>query len=211
MLLFGHTGITIGAAVLLAGGLKGSRLFKVPGKEATGSSSQAVESSGNSPSHRVTWLNYLGSRIDVRVLFLGSLLPDIIDKPVGHLIFRETISNGRIFGHTLLFLIIMTLAGWYLYRYRSKAWLMVISFGTLVHITCDQMWRSPRTLLWPVYGFTFPRADLTDWITSMLYRLLTSPEVYVPELVGVAVLFWFAVELVRSRTVFAFVKHGIVR
>jgi len=198
MLVLGHAGITLGAAAILSTALGSSR------------SSQVVPL-GNSTSQKASWLTSLGRRIDIRLLLIGSLLPDIIDKPVGQVFFRETLSNGRIFCHTLLFLIIITLSGLYLYRWRSRIWLLVLSFGTFIHLVCDQMWRSPRTLLWPVLGLALERTDLTDWMPNMLYALLTSPEVYVPELVGAAIIIWFAVELVRKRKVFAFVKYGQVK
>ena len=213
MLVFGHAGITLGAAVLLAGALTGSRFSKTAENEATESSShssQIVPTLSNSPSHKASWLTSLGSRIDIRLLLIGSLLPDIIDKPVGQLFFRETFSNGRIFCHTLLFFIIITLVGFYIYRRRSQIWLLVLSFGTFTHLIFDKMWRFPHTLLWPVYGLAFERIDLTHWIVDMLYALLTYPDVYVPELVGSAILIWFVLELVRSRKVFAFVKYGQV-
>ena len=198
MLVLGHAGITLGTAAVLSAALGSSR------------SSQVVPLD-NSTSQKASWLTLLGRRIDIRLLLIGSLLPDIIDKPVGQVFFRETLSNGRIFCHTLLFLIIITLAGSYLYRYRSKIWLLVLSFGTFMHLVCDQMWRSPRTLLWPVYGLAFERADLTDWMSNMLYALLTYPEVYIPELVGAVIIIWFTVELVRRRKVFAFVRYGQVQ
>ena len=59
-------------------------------------------------------------------------------------------------------------------------------------------------------GLAFERIDLTHWIVDMLYALLTYPDVYVPELVGSAILIWFVLELVRNRKVFAFVKYGQV-
>ena len=33
---------------------------------------------------------------------LGAILPDLIDKPLGHLLLNETLNNGRIFFHGLL-------------------------------------------------------------------------------------------------------------
>lgn len=198
MLVLGHTGIALGTAAILFSTLGNSRF------------SQVVPL-GNATSQKASWLISLGRRIDIRLLLIGSLLPDIIDKPVGQIFFRETLSNGRIFCHTLLFLIIITLAGLYLYRRHGRIWLLVISFGTFMHLVCDQMWLSPRTLLWPVLGFVFDRADLTDWMPNMLHALLTSPEVYVPELVGAAIIIWFAVELVHKRKVFAFVRYGQVQ
>ena len=213
MLALGHAGITLGAAVVLAGALSSSRSAGTSRSEATeppGRSSQTVPDSGCTPSERASWLTWLGSRIDIRVLLIGSLLPDIIDKPVGQLFFRETFSNGRIFCHTLLFLILIALAGAYLYRHYSKTWLLVLSFGTFTHLVLDQMWLTPRTLFWPLYGFTFEPADITDWLQNMLYALLTEPEVYVPELLGMGILIWFVVTLLRRREILAFIRYGQV-
>ncbi len=199
MIVFGHAGITLGAAVLLTGALR-SRC-----------SSQAVPTSNCSPSDKASWLTSLGSHIDIRLLLVGSLLPDITDKPVGQVFFRETFNNGRIFSHTLLFLILITLAGLYLYRRRAKLWLLTLSFGIFTHLILDEMWLAPRTLFWPFLGFAFERADLTDWMLNMLYALLTQPEAYVPELVGAAILLWFGLILVRRKKLFAFIRYGQVR
>jgi membrane-bound metal-dependent hydrolase YbcI (DUF457 family) len=153
----------------------------------------------------------LGTRIDIRLLLIGSLLPDIIDKPVGLLLFRETLSNGRIFCHTLLFLILITLAGLYLYKSRGRTSLLAVSVGTFTHLIFDQMWRTPRTLFWPVYGLTFDRMDVSDWILNILHALMTDPQVYVPELMGTAILVWFTLALVQKWKVFYFVKYGQVQ
>lgn len=211
--MFGHTGITLGAAAVLAGIVNSGRLPEAAQNQATDSpprSSRPIPALNNFPRDKVSWFTSLGSYIDIRLLLIGSLLPDIIDKPIGQFFFKETFSNGRIFCHTLLFLIIITLTGVYLYRRRSKTWLLVLSFGTFTHLVCDLMWRSPRTLLWPIYGLAFERLDLIDWMPRMLHMLVTYPKVYVPELVGAVILIWFAVGLVRGRKAFAFVKYGQV-
>ena len=72
------------------------------------------------------------------------------------------------------------------------------------------MWLAPRTLLWPVYGVAFDRADLTGWTQSIYYALLADPAVYVPELVGAAILIWLVVVVMRHRKVGAFIRHGRV-
>ena len=82
MLVLGHAGITLGAATLVAGALKSSHSSQVGG---------------------ISWFILLGRYIDIRLLLVGSLLPDIIDKPIGQYFLVETFSNGRIFSHTLLF------------------------------------------------------------------------------------------------------------
>ncbi len=213
MLLFGHIGITLGAAVLATGLATRSRSAGSRRSEVTTRclhSSPELSTLDCSDTNRLSWIRSLASFLDIRLLAVGSLLPDIIDKPVGQWLFRDTFSNGRLFTHTLLFLILICVAGLYLYRSGKRTWLLALSFGTFTHLVFDEMWRAPRTLLWPIYGFTFDRIDLTGWAGSMLHALLTDPPTWVTELAGAAVLFWFAFVLLRSRGVFAFIKYGRV-
>ncbi len=189
MLIFGHAGITLGAATLLAGVAKSRHSTQIS---------------------KVSWFTSLSSYIDVRILLVGSLLPDIIDKPVGQFFFRETFSNGRIFSHTLLFLIIITAVGFYLYKRRRAVWLLTLASGTFLHLILDQMWRAPTTLFWPFLGFTFSRGELTDWLSNIFQALVSNPVVYVPEAAGMAVLLWFGLALFRRRKVGVFLKYGRV-
>lgn len=205
MLILGHAGIALGTTAIIAETLRNTNFFK-KGKYASPTAAEdnspAVKTAGNS------WFRQLGNYLDIRLLLIGSLLPDIIDKPLGQVFFKEFFSNGRIFGHTLLFLLVITLAGLYFYRFRKQSWLLVLSLGTFIHLACDQIWLMPRTMLWPVYGFAFERIELTGWMAYILDKLLKDPAVYLPELVGAAVLLWFAIELMHSRNVLNFIKHG---
>jgi membrane-bound metal-dependent hydrolase YbcI (DUF457 family) len=215
MLFLAHTGITLGAAVLVTGGLTTNPYSPAMGEEAAGSprrSSQSVLSLLTAPVRQASsWLTTLGKGIDIRLLLIGALLPDIIDKPLGQLFFRESLSSGRIFSHTLLFLVVITLAGLYLYRRRTKLWLLVLAFGTLIHIILDQMWQTPQTLLWPLLGFTFPKEDITGWLPDTFNALITDPAIYIPELIGAVIIIWFAWMLWRRKKVFPFIRHGRVQ
>lgn len=185
MLLFGHTGITLGITLLLRE-TRNKRLS-------------------------VGWFSRIAdfaSYLDMRIILIGSLLPDIIDKPLGRLFFREALGNGRTFAHTLFFLILITLAATYLYRLRGTTWLLAIAFGTFTHLIFDQMWRYLRTFLWPVYGFAFERADIADYIGYLWNALLTEPAVYIPEIIGVVILAGFAIVLLRKRKIIWFLRHG---
>jgi membrane-bound metal-dependent hydrolase YbcI (DUF457 family) len=146
--------------------------------------------------------------VDIRLLLLGALLPDIIDKPVGQLFFRETFSNGRIFLHTLLFLSLIILIGIYLFRKNSRTWLLVMSAGVFTHLIFDQIWLSPKTMLWPLYGLAFEKVNLTGWAGGIFYALLTNPAVYIPELIGGITLVMFAWTLLSRRKVRSFIRHG---
>ena len=210
MLIFGHTGITLGAAVLLKSVFTRSYLLQPRVNKVLEhlDSTSKTHSAQNDPrSGRARWLTFL-EKIDTRLLLIGSLLSDIIDKPVGTFFFRDSLSSGRMFCHTLIFFLLITLAGFYLHRSHRKTWLLVLSFGTFTHLICDQMWLTPQTLLWPVYGWTFQKSDLTYWPQHILYALHTNPAVYVPELVGAVILIWFVLVLVRRRKLYAFIKNG---
>ena len=206
MLILGHPGITLGAAVLLNSALtKGAPPYPKEGLD----SSPKMSAARDYPSGRMaSWLASLANRIDIRVLLIGSLLPDIIDKPLGYLFFRETFSNVRLFSHTLLFLILITIAGFILYRYRRKTWLFVLSFGTFTHLLCDQMWRIPQTLFWPMYGFTFIKKDLTHWVERIGTNLMTDPPTYIPEIVGGVILILFLWVVVSNGKLRTFIRYG---
>ena len=187
MLLLAHTGITLGAATLLAGVAQ----FKERRRHGL-----------------VAWFSSLSEYADIRVLLVGSMLPDIIDKPIGMYFFRETISSGRIFSHTLLFLVILAAAGYFLYRRRRQTWLLVLAFATLLHLLLDAMWLTPRTLLWPFLGFSFDKMEYTDWYSLWFQDLFEHPDIFIPELLGLAILLWFGVTLINRRKVGVFLRHG---
>jgi inner membrane protein len=187
MLFFAHTGITLGASYVMAGAVQS---IKRPGKGS------------------FAWFTSLSEYVDIRILLVGSMLPDIIDKPLGMFFFRETFSSGRIFAHTLLFLVVLTAAGYYLYRRRRQTWLLVLAFGTFIHLALDQIWLMPKTVLWPFLGLSFDRIEITDWYSLWFQDLFSHPEVYIPELLGLVILLWFGVTLVAREKVGAFLKRG---
>src|SRR4030042_5426408 len=118
MLIFAHAGIALGAATLVAG---------VANKK---------QSSHNT---KISWFASLSRYVDIRILLVGSLLPDIIDKPVWQYFFRETFSNGRIFSHTLLFFLVLAIAGYYLYRRYRQVWLLTLAAGAFSPLVPDRV------------------------------------------------------------------------
>jgi len=178
--------------------------------ESSRSSAEIDYAQERPPGRKLLSFTSLAGYIDIRLLITGSLLPDIIDKPLGMVFLRDSLSSGRVFCHTLVFLILITLAGFYLYRRYGKTWMLTLSFGTFTHLILDRMWESPQTLLWPLYGLSFPKAALAGWLSNIIHALFTIPEVYVPEIIGVAVIIWFMWVLLRSRTVCVFIRQGRV-
>ena len=120
---------------------------------------------------------------DIRWLALGAVLPDLIDKTIGLLIFPQYIDNGRIYAHTLLFSIILTVLA---FHFKNRISISV-SFGAWTHLAFDKMWEVPDTLAWPAYGLIFPKTDFYPgrWIEM----LFTDPYIYSTEILGAGILF----------------------
>jgi len=213
MLFFAHTGITLGAALLLGNAPSWSysrRTLLQPCEATSPTSLSHPDCATGCADNNLSWFNSLTRRIDYRLILVGALLPDIIDKPLGMLLLRDSLSSGRIFCHTLLFLVILSLAAIYFYRSLGTTWLLALSFGTFIHLILDGMWLMPRTLFWPIYGWAFERIDVSHWFQDMVYALQTDPAVYIPELIGFAILAGFAVILLRRKRLHAFITEGTI-
>jgi inner membrane protein len=198
MFILGHAGITLGAAVLLnrAFSKVDSHIVKQYDVEDPADSFVSVNTRSLVSISKAPRLMSLAKQIDIRLLLVGSLLPDYVDKPI-YLLGMDN-GSGRTYCHTFLFLLLITIAGVYIYKRRAKVWLIVLSFGTLTHLILDQMWLTPRTLLWPAYGFHFDRGDVSGWPP------------YTGELIGGVILTWFVWTVIRNGKVHTFLKNGRV-
>ena len=162
------------------------------------------------PNDHVTALAGIFSQVDYRLLMLGTLLPDIIDKPLGAWILGGTLSNTRIFTHTLLFVLLLAIVGICLYLITGRQGGLWLSFGCLTHLCLDQMWLNPRTLLWPIYGWSFERMNLNNWLENGISSLATNQRLYVPEIIGAIILALFFIDVLRQGKLYSFLKTGKV-
>lgn len=94
------------------------------------------------------------SLFDYRFVALGALLPDVIDKPLAWFVLGDRVADNHLLAHTLLFGLALGLPGLYLAR-QGNPWLVSLACGVIAHLICDPIIREPRTLLWPLYGWTF--------------------------------------------------------
>ncbi|MFC1952547.1 metal-dependent hydrolase [Chloroflexota bacterium] len=148
--------------------------------------------------------------MDYRLLLVGAMLPDIIDKPLGIWLLRETLSSSRVFGHTLLFAAVLAGVGLYLYVTRRRLGALCLALGTLAHLILDQMWLNPRTLFWPLYGLSFEKGIVEDWLPRILTSLVTKPSVYLPEIIGALLLAAFFWDIIRHGKLTSFLRSGRV-
>ena len=207
MLLFGHIGITAGvvkACDVLASMPKPGRSYEPDSSLKFGtviSRKLRLHYLLNGTKERI------GS-IDYRIVLVGSLLPDIIDKPLWLLTAAEIPFSGRGYTHSLLLNLALFIGGLVLSRYR-KSWLLLISLSSFMHLIFDQMWNSPAVLLWPLLG-PFPKEETVDWLPNIFQALFSYPDVYIPEIIGLAIVLLFAYRVVMRKSVMSFVRGGAI-
>lgn len=102
---------------------------------------------------------------DLRWLLVGGLAPDLLDMPVGTLIWAEHFASGELFAHSLTVtaavgaaILLLTGRG-----ARARRNLMVAMVGWLIHLVADGIWLEPRVLWWPLAGWSFPSEELPFW------------------------------------------------
>ena len=192
MKVFGHVGLTLAAAYAAERVL--SRRRGAPA---------AWSGTDPGPASR--------SAMDYRAAILGSLLADIIDKPLGLWIAPGLVNHSlRTFGHSALFAILLLLAAWVLVRSAGSLAPIVLALGSAGHLVLDQMWRQTETVLWPLRGWAFPEVTTTvsAW-TSSHWRDLMEFYREPPEVVGAVVIVLFAARLARPGGVVRFLRHGV--
>jgi len=161
MFVLGHVGLTAGLLIVLVLALQKVKVIKDP-----------------------AWLY----RIDLRMVVVLAMLPDILDKLLGHVLLSEELNNGRIFAHSLLFLLVTSI----MFGVSLRAWSWVYLLPVLTHQLFDQMWKGLHTWLWPVFGFAFEKKDHDPW--RLWLHELSDPYVIVTEALGllaIAIIFFY--------------------
>jgi hypothetical protein len=139
-------------------------------------------------------------KVDLRLVVLFTLLADIIDKPLGLIVFRESINNGRVWFHSLL--VNLALSVVILVWRRST----VLVLALWLHQACDRMWMRPWVALWPFTGvFGYRARPFSDWIYGLL-----SPYNVISDVIGLVVLLFLAwrYELFRADRLAALFRNG---
>lgn len=145
----------------------------------------------------IVWFVMRGSpRIDYRVVAVASLLPDLVDKPIGRIFFRERFESGQIYGHTLLLNVALFCVLFFM-RGRAKRRFVLVPISSLLHLAEDGMWSQPRVFWWPLFGAEFPQQAVGGGPFAFL-NPLNNPGAVWQEAVGLAVIIWL------------FASHGMV-
>ena len=202
MLFFGHIGITTGIVKVCQELITASK----PGSTKPCLESQSVTASSDKRFLPDSIREKMRA-IDYRFVLLGSLLPDIIDKPVWMFTNSNFQWDGRGYAHTFLFNFVLFIAGLILATRRNKTWLLTISLCSFIHLVFDQMWLNSTTLLWPLLG-PIQRGATAGWLSALWHGLISNPYVYVSETLGLIITLYIALRLMVSGRVTHFLKTG---
>ncbi|MDM8518702.1 metal-dependent hydrolase [Anaerolineales bacterium HSG6] len=130
------------------------------------------------------------AQLDYRLLAIGSLLPDFIDKPLAIWLFTDSHSSQNI-THSLFFnwaILVITL----LWIPRLLPYCLAFNG----HLIADKMWNHTETFWWPWYGWdqfwhyrfmNTPEAMLQVYIDILTHY----PHVWLIEIVAVLILGYF--------------------
>jgi len=132
----------------------------------------------------------------VPLAVLGANLPDIIDKPIGVFAPELGLGTGRGIAHTLAFNIVLLALGLWL-----SGWLLYVAVASIGHLILDYMWRLPRVVFWPLYGFAFPRVGRRGFraqIQAWWHSLWTDPRVFLTEVVGAIFILVYVLQVYRA-------------
>ncbi len=124
---------------------------------------------------------------DLRWLLAGAILPDIVDKAVGQVLFKPYFENGRLFSHTFILALLMTVAGIFQWRRRGDSRVLLLALGLAGHLVLDRIWTEPATAYWPAMG-PFERHPSLQTLLEQIREYLADPAFWVTELAGAALL-----------------------
>ncbi len=146
----------------------------------------------------------INRKVDYRFVLLGSMLPDIIDKPLSLSVFSSMAGSGRDLGHTLLLVLILVGISLFLYKNKALSGVKFLGIAAFFHLLEDNMWQDPRIFFWPLLGadpqFTVSHALANESVTSrvmaysntILQVNAVTMYIYETELIGLFILALFA-------------------
>ena len=158
-----------------------------------------------------------------RPLILGTLLPDLIDKPIyygGVLLYGRTamatslIAGTRTFAHTAIFLLILCIIA-ALRKWRAMS---ALALGVAPHLLLDNLGNpfAPHvldaafrtvTLLWPLQGWYFPRLPYSG-LPEQVSQVVIQPFFFWTEVLGLILILWQRWKAQNRREIVQFIRQS---
>ena len=186
MIFAGHVGLTLAIAKY--------------GPRAIADMTGRIRPASGSHTFRQLWIE----RLDDRALIVGSILPDIVDKPLALFIAPTLVGHSlRNYGHTLIFAILVLGVAIAVAMLMKRQWPVVLALASAGHLFLDMMWYSHRILLWPLSDLTFSPRFIHEWgpDPDLLY--------FGAEAVGLVVICCVGYRLIAGRRIKQWLSTGV--
>ena len=132
--------------------------------------------------------------LDDRALIVGSMLPDIVDKPLALFLAPTLVGHSlRNYGHTLLFAVMVLAVALALAALTKRQWPAALALASAGHLILDMMWYSHRILLWPFITSDFSPRYIHEWGPH------ADPIYFGAEVLGLMVISWVGFTLIKKR------------
>ncbi len=101
---------------------------------------------------------FVASAIDYRLVSVGSLLPDLVDRALRRSRLGRSFKHAdHLLGHTFLLNLAVLLPGLHLASRCNDPRLLSVGLASVSHLLVDPVIRAPKTLFWPLLGLEFPQ------------------------------------------------------
>ena len=120
------------------------------------------------------WLVFRDPAIDLRLVVLGALLPDVIDAPFG----GPRLLHSVVGCVLVLTAVMLATVG----RRQLRRRLLAVPIGLFLHLVLDGMWTRTEAFWWPAFGLGFGEGGLPSVDRGALNIVL--------EAAGAAALVW---------------------
>lgn len=130
------------------------------------------------------------SKVDIRFLLLGAILPDLIDLPIGTMLFADVFSTGELWMHSLIApALYMSLVLVFTRRGGRRRTFMAVGVGWLFQPLLDGVWVDQAVFFWPFFGFEIPPGETPYWPLAW-ERAQNDPWRWVKDAAGLSYLVW---------------------
>ena len=113
------------------------------------------------------------NRRAILICITGSILPDLVDKPLGFL-FPEVLGGGRTIFHSLAVVFIILIVTLMFFQSNNRLPGAGVAGAVLLHQVFDEMWTLPANWFYPLLG-PFQGTMIPDYIGTYFWFEITNP------------------------------------
>ena len=159
--------------------------------------------------------------VDYRVVMVGAILPDIIDKPLIQLIYGLQFHSGHFIAHSFIFSGTLIAIGIFLLIINRTKNVFLLGICCLIHQLFDKLMLLPSILLSTGLGGTSSitrNFEFIHRITSHIYRVAPykeavrnyffEPNVLISEIMGFIIVVYFIGKVYINKGFDKFLKYG---